>query len=103
MIRSPSGIFPPRFVVPRMMQCSNPSKSYSFPSTLLQKAAQMGATMSKPSSPAMLRPHKARMPVANTGNAVLTTSNGFGLGLSSHEEMESGFGSPVVKYICTIG
>ncbi|XP_010242234.1 PREDICTED: protein indeterminate-domain 7-like isoform X1 [Nelumbo nucifera] len=61
---------------------------------LLQKAAQMGATMSKPSSSATLRPHQAHMLAANTGNAtksVPTTTTGFGLGLSSREEMESGF------------
>ncbi|XP_010242235.1 PREDICTED: protein indeterminate-domain 11-like isoform X2 [Nelumbo nucifera] len=35
---------------------------------LLQKAAQMGATMSKPSSSATLRPHQAHMLAANTGS-----------------------------------
>ncbi|OVA08163.1 zinc finger protein [Macleaya cordata] len=68
---------------------------------LLQKAAQMGATISKPSSSSsstamVIRPHHAHMSTAaNTGNpsttSVNTTGTGFGLGLSSHEEIESGF------------
>ncbi|XXG46028.1 hypothetical protein AAC387_Pa02g0968 [Persea americana] len=54
---------------------------------LLQKAAQMGATMSKPSS--MFRPHQGHMSANATASAAATT--GFVLGQSSREEMESSF------------
>ncbi|XP_058068782.1 protein indeterminate-domain 7-like [Magnolia sinica] len=57
---------------------------------LLQKAAQMGATMSKlSSSTSMLRPHQGHMTANATASAA--TTPGFGLGLSSHEEMENSF------------
>ncbi|XP_042516861.1 protein indeterminate-domain 7 [Macadamia integrifolia] len=67
----------------------NPSLSHYHPSSsphmsataLLQKAAQMGSTMSKP--------HQAHMSANISNTAVGTT--GFDLGLSSREEMESGF------------
>ncbi|XP_058073960.1 protein indeterminate-domain 11-like [Magnolia sinica] len=50
---------------------------------LLQKAAQMGATISKPSSSSsMLRSQQGHM---------TATTTGFGLGLSSREEMDSSF------------
>ncbi|KAA8540284.1 hypothetical protein F0562_024153 [Nyssa sinensis] len=54
---------------------------------LLQKAAQMGATMSSKacSSSAMLRPHQAHVSADSVNNTA-----GFGLNLSSHE-MSSGF------------
>ncbi|CBI20654.3 unnamed protein product, partial [Vitis vinifera] len=62
---------------------------------LLQQAAQMGVTMSKPSpSPPMLRPHQAHMSAANAGfssTAVATSTAGSDLGLSSRDEMASGF------------
>ncbi|KAF8388804.1 hypothetical protein HHK36_025484 [Tetracentron sinense] len=68
---------------------------------LLQKAAQMGATMSRPSSsPALFRPHQAHMS-ANTGNttaSVTTTMTGFGLGLSPREEIGSGFVHGLVPF-----
>ncbi|RWR78090.1 protein indeterminate-domain-containing protein [Cinnamomum micranthum f. kanehirae] len=52
---------------------------------LLQKAAQMGATMTKPSSSSsILGPHQGHM-------TTIATTTGFGLGLSSREEMESSF------------
>nr|DAD44399.1 TPA_asm: hypothetical protein HUJ06_002629 [Nelumbo nucifera] len=72
----------------------NPSASPHMSATaLLQKAAQMGATMSKPSSSTMLRPHQTHMPATtgNTATSVPTTTTGYGLCLSSREEMESGF------------
>ncbi|KAA8541682.1 hypothetical protein F0562_022834 [Nyssa sinensis] len=55
---------------------------------LLQKAAQMGATMGGQtcSSPAMMRPYQAHVS-PDTGN----NTTGFGLNLSSREEMASGF------------
>ena len=72
---------------------------------LLQKAAQMGATMSKTttaggsgSPPAMnmnmnmnmnmIRPHQAHMSTDHSGGNITT---GFGLNLSSHGEMGGGF------------
>ena len=64
----------------------HPSASPHMSATaLLQKAAQMGATMSKPPlSQSMLRPgHQAHMPDNTSGVS--------GLGLSSREEMGSGF------------
>ncbi|RVW52024.1 Protein indeterminate-domain 11 [Vitis vinifera] len=60
---------------------------------LLQKAAQMGATMSKTtggsgaSPPAMIRPHQAHVSADHSCN----NTTGFGLNLSSREEMGGGF------------
>ncbi|GMH03763.1 hypothetical protein Nepgr_005602 [Nepenthes gracilis] len=54
---------------------------------LLQKAAQMGATMSKNTEA-----HHAHVPaVASGSNSAATAAAGFGLNLSSREEMVSGF------------
>ncbi|KAJ4708212.1 Protein indeterminate-domain like [Melia azedarach] len=56
---------------------------------LLQKAAQMGVTMSKPSPlpAAMLRPHQTHM-TENTGStSVAISTAGSGLGLSSREDL----------------
>ncbi|XP_031284607.1 protein indeterminate-domain 7-like [Pistacia vera] len=67
-------------------QTSSPHMSAT---ALLQKAAEMGVTMSK-SSPlhsAMLRPHQAHM-YENIGS---TSTVGSALGLSSREELASGF------------
>ncbi|PIA42987.1 hypothetical protein AQUCO_02000441v1 [Aquilegia coerulea] len=71
----------------------NPSSSPHMSATaLLQKAAQMGATMSTPSSSSgmLIRPVQQTHMSANTGNPTTPTS-GFGLGLSSHEVLENGF------------
>ncbi|MCL7038125.1 hypothetical protein MKW94_000807 [Papaver nudicaule] len=78
---------------------------------LLQKAAQMGATIGKPSSSAaptataaslvhsrVLLPHHSHMtfngnnnnPTAASTTSVATTETGFGFGLSSHEDIENG-------------
>ncbi|KAF8369651.1 hypothetical protein HHK36_032327 [Tetracentron sinense] len=90
---NPGSTFPPY----------NPTASPHMSATaLLQKAAQMGATMSKPSSsPAIFRPHQAHMS-ANTGNttsiSVTQTTTGFGLGLSSREERGSGFVHGLVPF-----
>ncbi|KAI3979420.1 hypothetical protein MKX01_001612 [Papaver californicum] len=90
---------------------SSPSAVASSPhmsaTALLQKAAQMGATISKPSSSSaaattashhnsrsVLLPHHSHM--SSNGNnptsttSVTTTETGFGLGLSSHEDRENG-------------
>lgn len=69
-------------------QCHTNSPHMSS-TALLQKAAEMGVTMSKssPLSAAMLRPHQAHM-YENTGSA---STAGSGLGLSSREELGSGF------------
>ncbi|XP_042508339.1 protein indeterminate-domain 11-like [Macadamia integrifolia] len=57
----------------------HPSASLHMSATaLLHSAAQMGSTMSKPSSSAMVIPHQPHM-------------SSFDLGLASREEMESGF------------
>ncbi|XP_068648063.1 protein indeterminate-domain 7-like [Aristolochia californica] len=56
---------------------------------LLQKAAQMGATMSKPSAPSpVIRPGQGHM---STAAVSIASTTGFGLNLSSREEMENGF------------
>lgn len=68
---------------------SHTSSPHMSATALLQKAAEMGVTMSK-SSPlpaAMLRPHQAHM-YENIGS---TSTAGSALGLSSHEELASGF------------
>lgn len=66
---------------------------------LLQKAAQMGATMSKAtggsgsacaSPPAIIRPHLAHVS-AESSRLCGNNTAGFGLNLSSHEEMGGGF------------
>ncbi|KAI3878355.1 hypothetical protein MKX03_021815 [Papaver bracteatum] len=86
-------------------QISSPSAAASSPhmsaTALLQKAAQMGATISKPSSSSaataslmnnrVLQPHHSHMSSNGNNNptsttSVTTTETGFGLGLSSHEE-----------------
>ncbi|KAI3831672.1 hypothetical protein MKW92_017492 [Papaver armeniacum] len=94
-------------------QISSPSAAASLPhmsaTALLQKAAQMGATISKPSSSSaataslmnnrVLQPHHSHMSSSNgNGNptsttSVTTTETGFGLGLSSHEEEDIENGS----------
>lgn len=58
---------------------------------LLQKAAQMGATMSKPSSSSssIFRPHQVHLAANSTVSADSTA--GFGLGLSPRAEMKSSF------------
>ena len=82
----------------------NPTISPHMSATaLLQKAAQMGATMSKTttaggsgSPPAMnmnmnmnmIRPHQSHMSTDHSGGNITT---GFGLNLSSHGEMGGGF------------
>ncbi|KAF5190858.1 indeterminate-domain [Thalictrum thalictroides] len=73
----------------------NPSSSPHMSATaLLQKAAQMGATMSSTpassSSGMLIRPAQQTHMSTNTGNPTTTTSY-FGLGLSSHEVLENGF------------
>ncbi|KAJ9183589.1 hypothetical protein P3X46_007421 [Hevea brasiliensis] len=78
------------------------SSPHTSATALLQKAAQMGVTMSKPSpSPAsasaavMLRPHQAHMSATTSGfsyTSISTSTAGSGLGLSSREDTESGFG-----------
>ncbi|XP_026449335.1 protein indeterminate-domain 12-like [Papaver somniferum] len=87
-------------------QISSPSAAASSAhmsaTALLQKAALMGATISKPSSSSaataslmnnrVLQPHHSHMSSSNGNNnptsttSVTTTETGFGLGLSSHEE-----------------
>ncbi|KAF9617724.1 hypothetical protein IFM89_038224 [Coptis chinensis] len=68
----------------------NPSSYPHMSATaLLQKAAQMGSTMSHSSTGTLIRPQNSHMS-ANTGNPTAATACGFGLGLSSHEELESG-------------
>lgn len=64
---------------------------------LLQKAAQMGATMSSsckttgsssPTPPALIRPHQQPHVSADSGHSATTTTAGFGLNLSSREELQ---------------
>ncbi|KAJ9168218.1 hypothetical protein P3X46_019769 [Hevea brasiliensis] len=78
------------------------SSPHTFAAALLQKAPQMGVTMSKPSpSPtsifaaAMLGPRQAHMfeTISGFSSTLIATSIvGFGLGLSLSEDMGSGFG-----------
>ncbi|KAK7831224.1 protein indeterminate-domain 7 [Quercus suber] len=72
---------------------------------LLQKAAQMGATMSQPSpSQSMLRPghhHQAHMSDTHTGlspTSITSSKAVSGLGLSSREEIGSGFAHSLVSF-----
>ncbi|KAL6344499.1 hypothetical protein AAG906_002404 [Vitis piasezkii] len=82
----------PNSTLPSFHHTASPHMSAT---ALLQQAAQMGVTMSKPSpSPPMLRPHQAHMSAANAGfssTAVATSTAGSDLGLSSRDEMASGF------------
>lgn len=80
---------------------------------LLQKAAQMGVTMSKPSSSlasgsgaAMLRPHQAHMSGTTSdfiSTSVATSTAGSGLGLSSSEDMGHGLAPFGNKAAATTG
>ncbi|GMH16020.1 hypothetical protein Nepgr_017861 [Nepenthes gracilis] len=78
---------------PNSTLCPSLPSSYPSPhmsaTALLQKAAQMGATMSKNTEP-----HHAHVPAvasANNNSIATTATAGFGLNLSSREEMVSGF------------
>ncbi|GAB4842547.1 hypothetical protein Ancab_012523 [Ancistrocladus abbreviatus] len=74
---------------PTLPPAAYPSSPHMSATALLQKAAQMGATMSKNA-----QPHQGHVPAvasANNSNANTTTTAGFGLNLSSREEMVSGF------------
>ncbi|XP_010925456.1 protein indeterminate-domain 7 [Elaeis guineensis] len=65
---------------------STAASSHMSATALLQKAAQMGATMSRP-------PHHGQMASLTTNATVANTaSTGFGLGLTSHQEMAGGGG-----------
>lgn len=70
---------------PHYQSTSSPHMSAT---ALLQKAAQMGATTSKPTM--LSRPQQSHMS-GNSGNHTTNTASGYGLGLSSREGMESGF------------
>ncbi|KDP34088.1 hypothetical protein JCGZ_07659 [Jatropha curcas] len=70
---------------------------------LLQKAAQMGVTMScnKPSPSPSSRPHKAHMSETTTGfssTSVATSTAGSGLNLSSSEDIRGGFGHGLTSF-----
>ncbi|RWR73644.1 protein indeterminate-domain-containing protein [Cinnamomum micranthum f. kanehirae] len=70
-----------------LLPAFHPTPPHMSATALLQKAAQMGASMSRPSSSSMFRLHQGHM----TGNATASSSatTGFGMGQSSREEMES--------------
>lgn len=88
---NPNPILAPNLPVP-----FHPTSSPHISATaLLQKAAQMGATMSSSSNktgsaanPMLSRPHQGHHVSADSGNNNITT--GFGLNLSSREEFVNG-------------
>ncbi|CAK7352940.1 unnamed protein product [Dovyalis caffra] len=85
-------------------QPSSTASPHMSATALLQKAAQMGVSMSKPSpSPAasaILRPHQGHMSDQNPGfssTLPATSTASSGLFLTSREEMGSGFGHGLVS------
>ncbi|KAJ6674203.1 PROTEIN INDETERMINATE-DOMAIN 7 [Salix viminalis] len=83
-------------------QYSSTATPHMSATALLQRAAQMGVTMSKPSpSPAAIpRPHQGHMSNQNPGfssTLPATSTASSGLFLSSREEMGGGFGHGLVS------
>ncbi|XP_059638477.1 protein indeterminate-domain 7-like [Cornus florida] len=89
--------------LPPFHQSTAAASPHMSATALLQKAAQMGVTMSKPcpsDQTMLIRPHQAHMTAKTTAEAVgfmcstslaSSTAGSAGLGLSSHEEVGSGF------------
>ncbi|KAL5999569.1 hypothetical protein ACLOJK_037854 [Asimina triloba] len=87
----PSSIFSTRLDPEFSQACQASASPHMSATALLQRATQMGATMSKlSSSPSILGPYQAHM-TRNATAASAAPGASFGLSLSSNEQMASSF------------